>query len=251
LRLRIKLRPGNKISGEQYKSLCLPMQYNHLLQGAIYSNINKKMAEFLHNKGFLHGNRTFKFFTFSRLMGRFELDKKRKEISFPYGAELVVSSPLDVFCSSLANCIMHTQDLKLGSQSIQVESVGVESPVVETKTIELKMLSPVVVYSTFLKPEGGKYTCYFQPGEEEFARLLAENLRRKYEAYYNRESPAGPVEVAVRSRPKFNLVTFKGTIIKGYSCRLRLSGPQKLLQMGLDAGLGGKNGQGFGCVELV
>jgi len=46
------------------------------------------------------------------------------------------------------------------------------------------------------------------------------------------------------------LINYKNTIIKGYSGKMVVTGPIELLQMAVDAGLGSKNGQGFGCVEL-
>jgi len=48
-----------------------------------------------------------------------------------------------------------------------------------------------------------------------------------------------------------NIVKYKDFYVKGYTCRLELEGPRELLQLALDAGIGSKNSQGFGCVELV
>jgi len=44
---------------------------------------------------------------------------------------------------------------------------------------------------------------------------------------------------------------FKGTVVKGWHCVLGLEGPRDLLQLALDAGLGSKNSQGWGCVDLL
>jgi len=45
-------------------------------------------------------------------------------------------------------------------------------------------------------------------------------------------------------------VKYKGTVIKGWMGIYRLKGAVSLLKMALDAGLGAKNSQGFGCVEI-
>jgi CRISPR-associated endoribonuclease Cas6 len=205
----------------------------------------------LHGRGFISGVRSFKLFTFSRLTGPFNIDKEKGEIIFPQGASFVVSSPSVEFCTSLLNCLLSNGSIHFGMSNAEIAGIKVEKPEVESKTISLKVLSPVVTYSTFLKPDGGKYTCYFQPGEKEFALQVGENLRKKYQAFYNQPAPTGEVEVRLRGTPRMNLVGYKGMVIRGYSCRLQLSGPRELLQMGLEAGLGAKNSQGFGCVEVA
>jgi CRISPR-associated endoribonuclease Cas6 len=244
MHLIISLRPSNEV-------LRLPLHYNRLVQAAIYTNLGSDLAEFLHGRGFTAGQRSFKLFTFSRMMGEYRLDKAKNEIIFFNESKLVVSSPLLQFCTSLLNHLLTSGVIYLGEEIAEITGINVETPKVETEEAEFRLLSPVVVYSTFLKPEGGKYTCYFQPGEGEFTRLIESNLRKKYEAFYQRPSPVGEVKIKVIGRPQFNLIMYKDTPIKGYTCRLKLTGPPDLLQMGVDAGLGSKGSQGFGCVEVV
>lgn len=70
--------------------------------------------------------------------------------------------------------------------------------------------------------------------------MITANLVKKYRAYHGLQ----PLD-----RPRLHVTTYKGTVVKGYTCRLRLSGPRDPLQTALDAGLGGKGSQGYGCVE--
>src|SRR5215204_3437927 len=70
MRLRISLYPEGP-------SLRLPVQYNHLLQGLIYSNLDHALSEWLHEKGHAYGERHFKLFTFSRLFGKREVENDR------------------------------------------------------------------------------------------------------------------------------------------------------------------------------
>jgi CRISPR-associated endoribonuclease Cas6 len=81
--------------------------------------------------------------------------------------------------------------------------------------------------------------------------LLTANLGKKYEAFYGSAPPAGEVRARPLDRPRLHVTSYKNTVVKGYTCRLKLSGPQELLQLALDAGLGGKGSQGYGCVEKV
>lgn len=232
------------------KPLDLPIHYNAILQGAIYSSINPTIATMLHDQGFPYKNRTFKLFTYSRLIGKYILEKNNGRIIFPGGASLVISSPVDKVCRAMADLILRN-GLRLGSQEVGIKSVGTEVYTVESDSVDLELLSPVVLYSTFLKHEGSKYTCYFQPGEREFERQLGGNLQKKYIACYNKMPPDDEVKVRLLNRPKQNLVTYKNTIIKGYTCRLNLSGPWELLQIAVDAGIGAKNSQGFGCCRPI
>jgi CRISPR-associated endoribonuclease Cas6 len=244
MRLDITLHAPNE-------TMRLPMHYNRLIQSAIYNNLGLELAEFLHTQGFTYGQRSFKLFTFSRLMGEYRLDKAKNEIIFIKEVKLVVSSPLLQFCTSLLNCLLTSGSIRLGEERAEITGISADVPKVENEEIEIRCLSPVAVYSTFLRPEGGKYTCYFQPGEGEFTRLIESNLRKKYEVFYQRTAPVGELKVKTLGRHRLNLIMYKETPIKGYSCRLKLTGHPELLQMGVDAGLGSKGSQGFGCIEMV
>lgn len=230
--------------------LVLPIHYNRLIQGMIYANISNELAAFLHDRGYIEGKRSFKFFTFSRLLGKYRLNNRNKQIYFPEGARLVVASPIKEFCTSLMGCILGDGVVNLGGVSTEVTGINAEKPAVTEGPITLNLLSPVVTYSTFEKPEGGKYTCYYQPGEKEFAKQVEENLRKKYLAFYKQPALDSDFSLKLINRPQLNITMYKQTVIKGYSCRIGMDGPPDLLQVALDAGLGAKNSQGFGCVEI-
>lgn len=229
----------------------IPIQYNHLVQGAIYGSLPEDMAARLHDQGYAIGKRSFKMFSFSRLLGKYNVDRNAGTISFQGDVQLVISSPEMRFFLSLINNLLTKKYFRVGESSFRIEEVRFDEQLAEGEMITVRTLSPVVVYSTLLRPEGGKYTCYFQPGEGEFERLVTSNLRKKYEAFYRRQPPDGEISARPLDRPRLHVTYYKSTVIKGYACRLRLTGPKELLQMALDAGLGSKNAQGYGCVERV
>lgn len=230
------------------ESIRLPIHYNHLVQSMIYHSMDREFAEFLHEQGYEVDKRKFKLFTFSRLLGQYEI--MGSEIFFTPPIRLIISSPLKEFCQYLLNGLLSRGSIRLGQNEINVEKISVSSPEAHSE-IKVRLLSPVVAYSTLLKPEGGKYTCYFQPGEQEFNRLAEENLRKKYQAFHNQQPPAGDLEIKCLKPPRLHLIKYKNFVIKGYSGLLLLQGPQPLLQMALDAGLGSKNSMGFGLLEIV
>lgn len=229
----------------------LPIQYNHIIQALIYNSLDESLASFLHEEGFKHGKRLFKMFTFSRLMGRFRLMKDEQKIIFQDSVSLIVSSPYDRFCNSLANGLLLKKEIRLWKSNVIASEITLDKEILESDKVLIKTLSPIVVYSTFLRHDGRKYTCYFQPGEKEHNEVLAHNIRNKYSAFYNLEPPEGDVELKPLRQPKLSIVNYKETIIKGYSGKFIMTGPQPLLQMAVDCGLGSKNSQGFGCVEVV
>ncbi|NLX87354.1 MAG: CRISPR-associated endoribonuclease Cas6 [Clostridiales bacterium] len=229
----------------------IPLHYNHILQGVIYSAVEPRLAAFLHDRGFISNGRSFKLFTFSRLNGRFEINKEKGSIRFLDEISMTISSPVSEFCNSVANGMLTKRWLDFGGNRVEAKNMIVRQHMVDKQQVRIKSLSPIVVYSTLLRPDGRKYTCYFQPGEPDYNRLISGNLRKKYEAYYNEEAPAEDVKVEKLGQLNMHVMNYKKTVIKGYSGKLLLTGPSGLLQMAIDAGLGSKNSQGFGCVEVV
>jgi len=243
VRLLVKLSPEAAYT-------TLPVHYNHLLQGCLYHCLGDD-AQFYHDLGYRHQRRIFKLFSFSRLLGRSTYDRYAGTLRFTGGLSFVVTSPDLRFCSSLATGLLRTGALHIGSEPLDIDSIFCSQDVVEGDQIVVRLLSPVVVYSTMTRYDGRKYTCFFAPGEPDFERLISENLKRKYEAFtgISRTEPDS-VRVKPLSEPRLAILKYRDTVIKGYVCRLRLEGPNHLLQMAVDAGVGAKNSQGFGCVEV-
>lgn len=227
----------------------LPIHYNHIVQAAIYSSIDDGMAAFLHNKGYTFEKRVFKMFSFSQLNGHYILDKNNGKIFFRDEISLTITSPLKEFCQSLVNVLLSRGSMRLGLSEVQMEKVYAEKLRIQGDAAKILVLSPVVLYSTLLRPEGRKYTCYYQPGDPDYNELLDKNLRKKFQSFYGNEPPVGKVSAAPLGRQRMHIVNYRNTIIKGYSGKLTLTGPQPLLQLAVDAGLGGKNSQGFGCIK--
>ena len=61
----------------------IPIQYNHIIQAIIFSWISdEKFKDFIHNKGYKFEERAYKLFTFSKINGRFRIDKNNRKIIF-------------------------------------------------------------------------------------------------------------------------------------------------------------------------
>lgn len=243
MRLNITLSPSGPV--------VLPVHYNYILQSAIYANLDPELGGFIHDEGYGHGSRVFKPLTFSRLRGSYRLDRAAGTISFDGRVHLAVCSPVEEICRSLGTSLLVRGSITLAGQKIPVECIEASMHVVLSDELTVVTLSPVVVYSTLTKGDGSPYTCYYQPGEGEFEELVSRNLASKYKAFFGGQPPTGTVSVRPLRQPRLHVVYYKDTVIKGYSGPLLMTGPRELLLLALDAGLGSKNSQGFGCLAAV
>lgn len=234
-------------------SVMLPIDHNYLLQAAIYQQIEQPaLRSFLHEQGFELGKRKFKLFTFSRLMGKVKVDPQQGCMLFSPPIKLVICSPLAIILQELASSLLKQGYIRLGKEVLHVEKVTATDQVVRGKNITVRMLSPLTVYSTLID-SGHRYTHYYSPFEPRFQELIQANLTKKYWLIFGRqaEEEGFSIEPLSVSEKDFKVVKYKGTIIKGWMGTYRLRGDPQLLEVALNAGLGAKNSQGFGCCELI
>lgn len=244
MRMELTLRSS------EHGRFVLPTNYNHLIQSAIYQNISRELADFLHDKGFLYGKRRFKMFTFSRLRGRCVLDKARKQFIYDGDLRLHVSSPIEKFIGDLANTIIKKGFIVLGKSILKVTGLAFPAdPNIKDGEIKIHMLSPLTVYSTLLSPDGKKKTYYFSPYEKEFTELINSNLKKKYFLLSSKNIKSTINIKPVRVREV--IVFYKDTVVKGWTGYFLLRGCKELVQTAYDVGLGAKNSQGFGMFEVV
>ncbi|MCD6231018.1 CRISPR-associated endoribonuclease Cas6 [Candidatus Aerophobetes bacterium] len=234
-----------------------PLNYNYGLQSFIYRHISKKLATFLHNRGYIMGKRSFKLFTFSRLLGNFKINFPEEKIVFNGPFHFYISSPLNDFIQQFAEDLIKSGEVRLFEELLVVSSLEVSTSPPLSSPLIIKMLSPLTIYSTLFLAEGKKKTYYYSPFEKEFSRLIKENLIKKYQALY-RINPSGddfviiPVKVTKNSEKIIKYTPGKNsyTVIKGWMGLYKLEGCPRLIHLGYEAGLGSKNSQGFGMFEV-
>ncbi|MCS7113795.1 MAG: CRISPR-associated endoribonuclease Cas6 [Nitrososphaerota archaeon] len=228
----------------------LPTDYNYLIQAAIYRNISRALANFLHEKGFLLGKRRFKMFTFSRLEGRCKLDRDNKRFIFEGDLTLHISSPIERFVQDLATTIVKRGFIILGEKRLKVADLAFPAkPTFKNCGLRIRMLSPLTVYSTLMTSDGKKKTYYFSPYEKEFSALVDFNVKKKHFLLSGKN-----IKSNIKIKPlgvKEVVTLYKGTVIKGWMGHFLLSGPKSLIMTAYEVGLGAKNSQGFGMFEVV
>lgn len=231
--------------------VAVPVHYGYLLQGLIYRQMeNPVLRSYLHEHGFALEKRRFKLFTFSRLMGRAaRYDQAAGRLLLTPPLRLVICSPIPFILQELGTGFLRQGRVRLGETHLEVKEMATAAPRVIQNTLRVRMLSPLVTYSTLDNANGWKYTYYYSPFEPRFTELVANNLAKKHLLVYGRPTRTDdfairPVRVGDRD---LKVTRYKETIVKGWMGEYELSGDPDLLQVALDAGLGSKNSQGYGC----
>jgi len=246
IKLRILLEFGND------EPFTLPIHYNHLVQAMIYSAINDPaLKQKIHDVGFPFEKRSFKLFTFSRLNGHFL--RKENHLNFSGPCTIVVSSPYDGIMSELSRHIFSRGHIILGGNLLPIQDIRVEKTPDFSSRQKIVMLSPVVMYTT-LEKGTRKYTYYFNPWQQEFGQLIQKNLLKKYYSFYEKYPEDDSFSI-IPCKNKDNrlekIIKYKGGVVKGWMGKYEISGNLELIRLAYDAGIGGKNSQGFGCFSLT
>lgn len=259
MRIKINFEPfGNQLN--------LSAHYNYILQGFIYRNLSRTIADKIHSQGFAFEKRQFRLFTFSRLLGSFL--RNQDTISYQGIFSLWIASPLTEILESFASHLAKKGKVKLGESYCRI--TGIEVPFKEEydNSVTVKMLSPVTAYSTLLTQDKRRKTYYYSPFEADFNRICHQNLLKKYQILSHPissplmgEIGEGDSKKLLDLTPNFSIIPervskrnehiimYKGTVIKAWSGIYRLEGSPELIKVAFDCGLGAKNSQGFGMIE--
>lgn len=232
--------------------LTLPIQYNYIVQAVILRWLgDENYAKFIHDAGYEYNKRKYKMYTFSRLEGKFTINSENKTIIFYDEVHLTISCEDEKFLTYLINNVITKDEFYIINQQVYVDEVSCKNKKLSAP-VEVFTKSPIVIYSTLENAEKKK-TYYYSPYEKEFGELIKKNLINKYNALY-RENPEDDnfeIQPLKNRRLKENILVYKGTVIKGWSGEFILKGSNELINIAYNTGLGSKNSQGFGCIEVV
>lgn len=243
-----------------------PIDNYYAISSLIYSIVSESSSEYaakLHDQGYaLHG-KSFKLFTFSRLRPqknrrwRFHSDGS---MSIPQSKlYLTLSSALEDFIEHVVIGLLHRPVVTISGTPFRVESVKKLEPPPFSDDMNFIMLSPLVCSATL---NGHKTRTFLFPGDNDFERILTENLCAKYElvhqkAFEKKDNLLFELDPDFRASGKklTKLVTQKygntnDIHIIGTLAPFRLKAPTELIRMGYECGFGQHNAQGFGMVKL-
>jgi len=242
-------------------SLLLPLPYNYLLQGLLYHHLDKAAAEWLHDIGYFHspGKRTYKLFTFSLLEGACVPVQEAVTFLGPVSFK-VATVDVDLLLSLARNLVVRSE-VPLYGQLCSVHQVALlpEPCLSVDAPIHLRALSPITISST-----RGNRRHYYAPHEAEWSPALLQNLLRKATALgiqvdagtVLQEGYVRPVHVSPYDRLRVPYKVRQGegedaTLIEGWLGVYQAYLPEPLFWVGYHGGLGARNAQGFGMVEIV
>lgn len=239
-----------KLTLKSNEDIILPFQYNHILQAAILSMINdEEYAEFIHQKGYYHEKRNYKLYTFSRLIGKAQVDRTNKIFNYGKTCSMYIASMDNKFLTFiLSKFLTENMFFRLKQNQIAIDSIEL----LDTKDLKpselITTVSPITTYSTLYSPEGKKKTYYYSPYEKEFSENIAANLKKKHFAYHNEYPADDSFEIIPKGGIKESVFNYKGNIVKGWTGDFLLKGSEEMLKAAFAAGLGSRNSIGMGMV---
>ncbi len=238
------------------------MSYAYELSAWIYKvieNADADFSDFLHRQGHqTPQKKSFKLFCFSQLeVPRRRIEADRLHIECPE-VSLWISFYVDRTAVEFVRGLFQEQQFTLGDRfsraSFSVKTVEVGRPftLTEGQTLKVRALSPIVVS----RKHPNQPDEYLNPQDPDFGRLLYQNLLEKYRAATQHEAPAfwNPAAFGFRcldANPKSKLITIKSgkaaqTRVRGWMFEFEALLPRELAEIGLLAGWGRHNAEGFG-----
>ena len=256
MRLKLILSP-------QENPTYVPINYQYQLSAAIYKVLAKASpayADFLHQRGYpAPSGKLLKLFTFSRL---WIPNVRRQGTKLTAGRRsswiLQVASPmLDEFVQNFVLGLFESTEIVVAGGRFFIEQVET-LPMPEFKeTTHFKCLSPIVVST--MRERGGKLMpYYYRPHDPALSEAIRQNLLQKHEAIHQCPPDDERLSFTIPEgyKPKSRLITLKEgtpeeTQIKAFETYFDLTGSVELMRVAWECGVGEKNSQGFGMVEVV
>lgn len=228
-------------------SLVLPVNYNNMIQGLIYSLIadDADYASALHDHGFQFEERQFKLFTFGQLKGKSRYSDKK--LYFTSDLQLEIRFADDHMAELVMQHIQEQSRIRIGSVCLNVIGIQISENVILRDELIVRMATPVTIHST---DENG-HTYYYSPGEPDFSDLVVQNIYKKYLAAYGKPYIGILEFTPVRVNPSDKIVTsFKGIMITGWKGLYHIAADRHLLKFLYYTGVGDRNSQGFGMFDI-
>ena len=237
MRLKITLRNNH---------LNLPINYQHILQGLIYSSFDiDNYGKFIHDVGYRLENKKYKLFVFSNLFGDYRISNNI--ITFFGDVYFYISGYYLELINNVYESFRNKECLSLNGSNLYIRNIEVINldRFEDDQIIRLRTLSPLVAYTT-----KDRYVTYYKPSDVEFEELCVSNLIDKNAALNN---PIDEIHFEIISveNEKKRLVKFKNNFYVSYLCDMEVVVNYDTLNLIYDTGLSAKGSTGFGMVEII
>ena len=216
--------------------LVIPIHYQHIFQGMIYNLITDYSLT-----DEIHDSKEYKPFNFSEIMGQAKY--LNGNLIFNNLASMEISSIDNQVISEIIIKLNEDRFIKIINQNYEIVEVKVlPFPNINADYIDVKMISPVTAHKTI-----DNKTIYFNPLQDEFFRMLNANFTKKAKVEEN------ALEFSRIKDIKKVVVLYKNKkfIIEAYKFKCRIKATRENLIKLYQLGLGEKNAQGFGMIEII
>jgi CRISPR-associated endoribonuclease Cas6 len=255
MRIRLTLKPaaGNSV---------IPVNYQYYISSFIYHTIRSSDSDYsrwLHDCGFMSGNKSFKFFTFSLLnIPSMQIENNHirilsERVSFIISM-LSLESLNHLIIGIFDNCRLYLKNTHF--RILFAEKIP--DPVFKNE-MTFKTISPIIV-SRKTVYNGKQSEYYIKPTEEDFTDFLKKNLEEKYITYCThlgiKITDHGVDELNVLESGKSKLITIREgtrneTKVKAFPVKFRIKGNKDILKIAYESGAGKLCSQGFGCLAVA
>lgn len=236
--------------------LNLPFHNNHLLQGVIYENLDRKLADWLHNSAYKTTSHSYKMFVYSRLLGKYEIyihpENKKKSFRYLDKANFEFRSVNnDVICSFAEN-LLSQGVITINKQPCDVRVEIIPDPKVNfSKPIKIKALSAITLHTT----HGKNKVEYYHPFDSRWSNEVIANLNNKAKALSWEDEGkmlqgTQIIPINIQSKDKA-VVRYKDYWLEAWRGLYEANIPEPYFWLAYKAGLGARNSQGFGMIGVI
>ncbi|MCB0724509.1 MAG: CRISPR-associated endoribonuclease Cas6 [Ignavibacteriae bacterium] len=264
-------------SADDTGQILIPINFQYQMSNAIYRRIQRRdrgYARMLRDRGAVHGYKSFKLFTFSRLRAD---DIKPADINgrkmLAVGSEhvrMTVSMVSERLFDILLWGNHKDRTLRLGDARLICNIYSMPEPRIGG-ALKLRTISPIVLSRKIYRKSAltGKFKeVYMSPDDPDYLEYLKRNIEEKFTAW--KSALGEPVYSVERrmlrtgtirsfkpvSKPRPSLTILKEgrraeTRVRGWSFDFEIEGHPEILEFAYRAGFGKMNPTGFGCVEII
>lgn len=196
---------------------------------------DKRFGDMLHNQGYTLGYKSFRYFTYSRLMYKHtSIDKFLPDEKI----EFQISSPIDDIIINFVKGAQRMGHIILYGHAIPLQEIArVKDDYKFNDGGLFKLISPAVMMVKSKAVE-----------EAGMDKYIINNLIEKYYTLNKKMPKSLHMAIRLMNNTKCSII-YKESNYTGYTGTIAMNESPELIQMAYQAGIGSKNGQGCGMIE--
>ena len=227
------------------QAMTLPLAYNELLQGLIYS-CWKDNAPQVHDVGFNTGASSYRMFTFGPLRGKGSIDSKRRTYRVSGLVDFEVRSPIEELLDLAASHLASQENVRIGAYELALANLETHDRLLFPQRCVIRTLQPIVAK----RNTDDGHTTYLSPQEPGWLDLLQVNAAGKAEALGISCDTTLEMLILAPEHLRKRVTRFKRIYVTGWMGEFILKCDPLLMQLLYSCGLGSRNSQGFGMFEI-